>query len=92
MQVLDHQRRPLSRSVEHSLQLREHPRLFRRRATAITRGEVGGLDAVGHAELVQHVGHVHGGGTRADVQPLGDLAVSQAGRQCLEHVAFAAGE
>ena len=55
-------------------------------------GEVGGLDAVGHAELVQHVGHVHGGGARADIQAFGDLPVSQAGRQCLEHVAFAAGE
>jgi hypothetical protein len=53
---------------------------------------VGGLDAVGYAELMQHVRHMNGRGTRADVQARGDLAVGQAGGQRLKHIPFAASQ
>ena len=55
-------------------------------------GDLGGLRAVGHAELGEDVGHVQARGLGADEQALGDLPVRQPLADQLEHLGLARGE
>ncbi len=61
-----------------------------RRAHAVR--DLGGLGAVGHAELAEDVGDVQARGLGADEQPLGDLPVRQPLADQLEHLGLAGGQ
>jgi len=62
------------------------------RGPQVARGERRRLGAVAKAQLLEHVSHVRLDRRLGDEQPLGDLAVAQAGAQQREHLVLALGE